>query len=38
MRNGYNFDTLTSADTQEIVKSGSRVIEIHEGVVFEKKF
>ena len=33
MRNGYIIDTLTSADIQEIVKNGGKVIEIYEGVI-----
>ena len=38
MRNGYNIDTLTSVDNQEIVKSGGKVIEIFEGVIYRKNF
>ena len=33
MRNGYIIQVLTSVDIQEIVKIGSKVIEIYEGVV-----
>ena len=36
MRNGYNFDTLTSVDIQEIVKIGGKVIEIYEGVIYRE--
>ena len=38
MRNGYIFDTLTSADFQEIVKIGGKVIEIYEGFFYRENF
>ena len=38
MRNGYIIDTLTSADIQEIVKIGGRVVQIYEGVIYQEKF
>ena len=38
MRNGYFVDTLTSVDIQEIVKIGSRVVEIYEGVIYRENF
>ena len=38
MRNGYIIDTLTSVDIQEIVKTGGRVIEIYEGVIYRENF
>ena len=38
MRNGYIIDTLTSVDIYEIVKTGGRVIEIYEGVIYRKNF
>ena len=38
MRNGYNIDTLTSVDIQEIVKIGGKVIEIYEGVIYRENF
>ena len=38
MRNGYNIDYLTSVDIQEIVKIGSKVIEIYEGVFYRENF
>ena len=38
MRNGYIIDTLTSVDIQEIVKSGGKVIEIYEGVIYRENF
>ena len=37
MRNGYIIDTLTSVDICEIVKTGGRVIEIYEGVIYRRK-
>ena len=36
MRNGYNVDTLTSVDIQEIVKIGIKVIEFYEGVIYQE--
>ena len=38
MRNGYIVDTLTSVDIQEIVKIGSKVIQIFEGVIYRENF
>ena len=38
MREGYNIDTLTSLDIQEIVKIGGKTIEIYEGVIYQEKF
>ena len=34
MRKGYIIDTLTSVDIREIVKTGGKVIEIYEGVIY----
>ena len=38
LRNGYNFDTLTSVDICEIVKIGRKVIQIYEGVIYRENF
>ena len=38
MRNGYNFDTLTSIDIQEIVEIGGKVIETYEGDIYRENF
>ena len=38
MRNGYIIDYLTSFDIQEDVKIGGKVIEIYEGVIYQKNF
>ena len=38
MRNGYIIDTLTSVDICENVKTGGRVIEIYEGVIYRENF
>ena len=38
MRNGCIIDTLTSVDICEIVKTGGRVIEIYEGVIYRENF
>ena len=38
MKNGYNIDTLTSVDIQEIVKFGGKVVEIYEGVIYRENF
>ena len=38
MRNGYIIDTLTSADICEIIKTGGRVIEVYEGVIYRENF
>ena len=38
MRNGYIIDTLTSVDNQEIVKTGRKVVEFFEGVIYRENF
>ena len=38
MRNGYIRDTLTSVDTQEIVKIREKVIEFYEGAIHRENF
>ena len=38
MRNGYIVDVLTSADIQEIVKTGGKIIEIYEGGIYRENF
>ena len=38
MSNGYIINTLTSVDIQEIVKTGGRVVEIYEGVIYRENF
>ena len=38
MRNGYIVDVLTSVDMQEIVKTGGKVIQICEGVLYRENF
>ena len=38
MKNGYIIDTLTSADIQEIVKIGGKVIQIYEAVIYRENF
>ena len=38
MRNGYIVDTLNSVDIQEIVKTGGKVIQIYEGVIYRENF
>ena len=38
MPNGYNGETSTSVDIQEIVKIGGKVIQIYEGVYCRKNF
>ena len=38
MRNGYIVDTLTSVDIQKIVKSGRKVIEIYDCVIYRENF
>ena len=38
MRNGYIIDTLTSVDIQEILKTGGKVIQIYEGVIYRENF
>ncbi|ESO85549.1 hypothetical protein LOTGIDRAFT_155035 [Lottia gigantea] len=37
-RNGFCSDVLTSVDIQEIVKSGSKIIKILDGIVYEDNF
>ena len=36
MRNGYNMDTLTSVDIQEITEIGGKVIQSYEGVIYRE--
>ena len=38
MRNGYIIDYLTSADIQEIVEIGGKVIKFYEGVFYRENF
>ena len=38
MRNGFIIDTLTSVDICEIVKTGARVVQIYEGVIYRENF
>ena len=38
MTNGYIVDSLTSVDTQEIVKVGGKVLEIYEGAICRENF
>ena len=38
MRNGFIIDTLTSFDICEIVKTGARVIEVYDAVIYQKNF
>ena len=38
MRNGFILDTSTSADIQEMVKIGRKVIGIYEGVIYREIF
>ena len=38
MRNIYIIDHLTSVDIQEIVEIGSKVIKIHDGVIYRENF
>ena len=38
MRNGYITQVLTAVDIQEIVKIGSKVIEIFEGVIYRENY
>ena len=38
MRNGYIMHTLISVDNQEIVKTGGRVVQIYEGVIYKQNF
>ena len=38
MRKGYNTQSLTFVDIQEIVKIGGVVIEIYEGVIYRENF
>ena len=38
MRNGYKIDTLTTVDTQGIVKIGGKVTDIYEGAIYRENF
>ena len=38
MRNGYIIDTLTSVDTQQIVKIGGKVVEISDRLIYRENF
>ena len=38
MRKGYIIDTLTSVEICKIVKTGGRLIEIYEGVIYRENF
>ena len=38
MRNGYITHVLTSVDSQEVVKTGGKVIEIYEGVIYRENY
>ena len=38
MRYGYNIDTITSVDKQEVLINKGDVIEIHEGVINQENF
>ena len=38
LRNGYKIETLTSDDTQKIVKIGGKVIKVYEGVIYRENF
>ena len=38
MQNGFDRDTLTSVDIQEIVKIGGKALEVYEGVFFRENF
>ena len=38
LKKGYIFDTLTSVDIQEIVKTGGKVIEVYEEVIYKENF
>ena len=38
LRNDYIIDTLTSVDIQEIDKSGGKVIQIHESLIYRENF
>ena len=38
MRNGYIIDTLTSIDSQEIVKIGGKGIQIYGGLIYRENF
>ena len=38
MRNGYIFDTLTSVEICEIVKTGGRVIDTYKSVSYQENF
>ena len=38
LRNGYKIETLTSDDTQKIVKIGGKVIKVYEVVIYRENF
>ena len=38
MPKGFIIDTLTSRDIREIVKTGCKVAEVYEGVIYRGKF
>ena len=38
MRNGYITQVLTSVDIQEVLKTGGKVFEIYEGVIYRENF
>ena len=38
MRNGCIIDTLTSADIQQIVKTGRKVVQIYGGNIYRENF
>ena len=38
MRNGYIINTLTSVDSQEIVKIGGKIFQIYERVIYRENF
>ena len=38
MQNGYNVETLTSVDLQEVVKIGGKVTETYECVIYQQNF
>ena len=38
MRNGTIIDTLTSVDIQEIVRTGGKILEIYDGIIFRENY
>ena len=38
MSNGYNIDTLNSADNEEKNKTGVKLVEKYEGVIYTQYF